>query len=397
MLIDSGFGLPFMMWGGGDGSSDFTNGPGPSGGFLSSTPMRSTSILSLVGPAPCLRYASRRTLHTTSRLSQSPSSPPTELKVPIALIAQLRKTRPVPMQLARTALSQNANNLQKALQWLESHSPSAKAEKLSSRTTSEGTIAISNLGGKRVSMIHLACETDFVARNEVFVGTAKGVAGTAAFLDVPGLTEEDRDKAKTLGQPREFPVDALLSAPLIGVSAEGSPLPNADGTTIQQALLSSLSSTGENLKLLRAISYAAPFPSNPVVRFVPGTYAHGGTGTEGRVGGLVVLSVKSQDTAKPMATLIHGPGGDKLDEGLNKLARDIARQVVGFPTKSIEKKVGVEEEETLLEQSFMMVGESDKVRDVLKRWGDKRGVCVTIVDMQRWSVGDDLCGGKEQV
>ena len=357
--------------------------------------MRATSVLLFLGPAPCSRYASLRTLHTTSRLSQS--APPTEPKVPITLIAQLRKTRPVPMQLARTALSSNNNDLQKALQWLESHSPSAKAEKLSSRTTSEGTIAISNLGGKRVSMIHLACETDFVARNEVFVGTAKGVAGTAAFLDVPGLTEEDRDKVKLLGQPREFPVDALLSAPLIGVSAEGSPSPNADGTTIQQALLSSLSSTGENLKLLRAISYAAPFPSNPVVRFVPGTYAHGGTGTEGRVGGLVVLSVKSRDETKPMATLIHGPGGDKLDEGLNKLARDIARQVVGFPTKSIEKKAGVEEEETLLEQSFMMVGESDKVKDVLERWGEERGVRVTIVGMQRWSVGDDLTGGEEQV
>jgi elongation factor Ts len=145
------------------------------------------------------------------------------------------------MQLARTALSQNNNDLSRALQWLESHSPSAKAEKLASRTTSEGTIAVSNLGGKRVSMIHLACETDFVARNEVFVGTAKGVAGTAAFLDVPGLTEDDRDKVKQSGQPRDFPVDALLSAPLIGVSAEGSPTPNAEGTTVQQTLLSSCS------------------------------------------------------------------------------------------------------------------------------------------------------------
>jgi len=353
--------------------------------------MRSTSVLALFGSTPCSRYTTLRSLSTSSRLSQTA---PAEPKVPIALVAQLRKTRPVPMNLARTALSQNNNDIQKALQWLESHSPSAKAEKLSSRTTSEGTIAVSNLGGKRVSMIHLACETDFVARNEVFVNTAKGVAGTAAFLDVPGLTEEDREKARVIGTPRDFPVDALLSAPLIGVSAEGSPTPNAEGTTIQQTLLSSLSSTGENLKLLRAISYACPFPSNPTTRFVPGTYAHGGTGTEGRVGGLVVLSVKSRDESKPMASLIHGPGGDKLDEGLNKLARDIARHVVGFPTKSIDKEAGVEEEETLLEQSFMMVGESDKVRDVLEKWGSERGVKVTIVGMKRWSVGDDLSGGE---
>lgn len=295
------------------------------------------------------------------------------------------------MSLARTALSENNNDMARALQWLETHSPAAKAEKLSTRTTSEGTIAVSNLGGKRVSMIHLACETDFVARNEVFVKTARGVAGTAAFLDVPGLTEADRAAQK--GSPKPFPSDALLSAPLIAVTAEGSPEPNPEGTTIQQALLSSLSSTGENLKLLRAVSYAAPFPSNPVTRYVPGTYAHGGTGNEGRVGGLVVLSVTSRDTEKPMASLIHGPGGDKLDEDLNKLARDVARQVVGFPTKAIEKTNGVEEEETLLEQSFMMLGESDKVRDVLEKWGEQRGVSVSVVGMRRWSVGDDLADG----
>ena len=294
------------------------------------------------------------------------------------------------MSLARTALSESNNDIQRALTWLESHSPDAKAEKLSTRTTSEGTIAVSNLGGKRVSMIHLACETDFVARNEVFVKTARGVAGTAAFLDVPGLTDNERGSTGATGIPREFPVDALLSAPLIAVSSEGSPEPNHEGTTIQQALLSSLSSTGENLKLLRAISFAAPFPSNPITRYVPGTYAHGGTGQEGRVGGLVVLNVVSRDNEKPMASLIHGPGGDVLDGDLNKLARDVARQVVGFPTKAIEKQNGVEEEETLLEQSFMMLGKNEKVKEVLESWGQERGVRVTVVGMKRWSVGDDL-------
>lgn len=296
------------------------------------------------------------------------------------------------MSLARTALQESNNDLARALAYLESHSPSAKADKLASRTTSEGTIAVSNLGGKRVSMVQLACETDFVARNEVFVNTARSIAGTSAFLDVPGLTEEARDAAKTKGQPNDFPVEALLSAPVIGVSSEGSPMPNAEGTTVQQSLMSSLSSTGENLKLLRAISYAAPFPSSPIIRYVPGAYAHGGTGTEGRVGGLVVLSVVSREEGKPMASLIHGPGGDKLDQELNKLARDVARQVVGFPTKAIEKAQGVEDEEALLEQSFMMLGESDKVRDVLEKWGEQRNVRLTVVGMQRWSVGDDLSG-----
>lgn len=352
----------------------------------------STSLFGLW--APCATSRGCSTLHLRSLHSSSCSFQSGSDKVPVSLIAQLRKTRAVPMSLARTALANSNHDIQRALAWLESHSPAEKAEKLASRTTSEGTIAVSNLGGKRVSMVHLACETDFVARNEVFVKTARGVAGTAAFLDVPGLTEEDRAAQNQKGSPRDFPVDALMSAPLIAVTSEGSPEPNPEGTTIQQALLSSLSSTGENLKLLRAVSFAAPFPSNPVTRYVPGTYAHGGTGSEGRVGGLVVLSVTSRDAEKPMASLIHGPGGDKLDEGLNKLARDVARQVVGFPTKAIEKQAGVEEEEALLEQSFMMLGRSEKVREVLEAWGEERGVRVSVVGMKRWSVGDDLPDGE---
>jgi elongation factor Ts len=43
----------------------------------------------------------------------------------------------------------------------------------------------------------------------------------------------------------------------------------------------------------------------------------------------------------------------------------------------------------------MMVGQSDKVRDVLEKWGEERGVKVTIVGMKRWSVGDDLSSGEE--
>jgi elongation factor Ts len=328
------------------------------------------------------------------------------------------------MSLARTALAENNNDLTRALQWLESHSPADKAAKLSSRTTSEGTIAVSVLGGKRVSMIHLACETDFVAKNQVFLNTAKGIAGTAAFLDVPEsdaahphLAQQSTAAMEGKSDPiQDFPIQALSSAPLIalpssadassssssgdqssptteGESSSAPPLP--EHVTVQQSLLSSLSSTGENLRLLRAISYAAPFPSNPIIRFIPGAYAHGGSGngSEGRIGGVVVLSVVSRDTEKPMASLIHGPGGDKLEQDLSRIARDVARQVVGFPTKVVSKdqaSEGVEPEEVLLDQQFMMIGEQRTVKEVMDTWGEERGVRLNVVGMRRWSVTDAL-------
>ncbi|OCF31077.1 elongation factor Ts, mitochondrial [Kwoniella heveanensis BCC8398] len=358
--------------------------------------------------------------HSARRLSISPAlfaeQAASKTKVPISLIASLRKEHPVPLATAREALERTNLDLNAALDYLRtstSANAEKKAAKVSGRSTNEGVIALSLLGGKRVSMIHLGCETDFVARNAVFLKTAKGVAETAAFLDVP--IEGDHEpsvtgNAKALEQSRtdpilDFPTESLLSAPLISMppsessssSSDSSPssstITSSEAQTIKQTLLSSLSQTGENLKLLRAVSFAAPFPSTPTVRFVPGAYAHGGTSDkEGKVGGIVVLAVSSADAERPIATIIHGPGGDQLEAEIGAFARTVARQVVGFPTKVIEKgDKAVDGEEVLLEQPFMMFnGDSRPVREVLQSWGKEKGLNVRVIGMRRWAVGDEV-------
>jgi elongation factor Ts len=251
-------------------------------------------------------------------------------------------------------------------------------------------------------MVHLGCETDFVARNEVFLKTARAIAGTAAFLDVP---EADPEGPKPGQDPiLDFPTSALLSAPLIALPPEGpdapsTPIPTTDVTTVQQTLLASLGQTGENLKLLRAISFAAPFPSSPLIRYVPGAYAHGGpTPAEGKVGGLVVLSVESAEAETPMATRIHGPGGDELEKDLLALARTVARQVVGFPTQAIRKgDRPLADEEVLEEQPGMMFASENKVGEVLAEWAKERGLKVNVVGMRRWAVADALDGAESAV
>ncbi|KAK8865998.1 hypothetical protein IAR55_001149 [Kwoniella newhampshirensis] len=388
-----------------------------------------------------IRTSFVRSLSTTSFLLAEPAPSNAgsngATKVPISLIASLRKIHPVPLAQAREALERSNLDLNSAIDYLQSAAGSSanaenKAAKVSGRSTNEGVIAISLLGGKRVGMIHLGCETDFVARNEVFLKTARGVAETTAFLDVPGSEEDGqhdhqhrKDSATVVAannamavvtenaKPRdpilEFPTDSLLSAPLIFLpqsdpsssSSSSTPIPTTDPQTIRQTLLSSLSQTGENLKLLRAVSFAAPFPSAPTVRFVPGAYAHGGpSDKEGKVGGIIVLSVTSMDKEKPIASMIHGPGGDALEKDLGDFARTIARQVVGFPTKAVQKgDSAVEDEEVLYEQPFMMFnGDDRKVKEVLEAWGKEKGVVVKVVGMRRWAVGDELApaeGNKE--
>lgn len=349
-------------------------------------------------PLALLRQQQRLLSTSVPALSTPPPA------VPVSLIASLRKLRPVPLSLAREALQRSNNNVDSALAYLDSSSSastSKKAEKVSGRSTSEGVIAISLLGGKRVGMVHVACETDFVARNDVFLKTSRSIAGTTAFLDVPGDREPPSASASAESDPiQDFPVSALMEAPIISlppsssdaVTANPDPTPTTDPTTISQSLLSTLSQTGENLRLLRAVSFAAPFPSSPLIRYVPGAYAHGGSSsTEGKVGGVVVISVQSRDSEKPMAARIHGAGGDELEKDLLALARTIARQVVGFPTTRISVGEGGEgEEEALLSQQAMMFGKQELVGQVLEEWGVEKGLKVDVVGFRRWSVGDDL-------
>lgn len=310
------------------------------------------------------------------------------VKVPVALIAKLRKEHPVPMSQAREALEKTNLDVAAAIAYLSSATSDAalkKAAKVADRATSEGTVAISVLGGRRVAMVQLACETDFVARNDVFLKAARGIAETAAFLDVPTEVE-----MVAVPEIQAFPNDALLSAPLISVPADGTTsAPSDEAQTVKQMLLASLSQTGENLKLVRAASFAAPFPSTPTTRLVPGAYTHGGTDTTGKVGGIVVLSVTGA-ADKPIAALIAAPEGAQLDTELQTLARSLARQVVGFPTKALSPGEGVEDEEALLTQTAMMLGSEQKVAEVVKAWGAERGVNVEVVDMRRWAVADAI-------
>lgn len=348
---------------------------------------------------PYTAIANRRFRHLHTSLAQWADTP----KTPVHLIATLRRACPVPIALAREALANSNDDLDRALAYIERSlsSSEAKAAKVSGRSTNEGTIAVSLLSGKRVSMIHLGCETDFVARNDVFLNTARGVAGTAAFLDVP--SDAGPPEPQLAVDPiQDFPTDALLSAPLIALppSDSSSPIPTHEPTTVRQTLLSALGSTGENLKLLRAVSFAAPFPSSPTIRFIPGCFAHGGPGdTEGKVGGIVVLSAISSVPERLIATLVHGPGGEDFDRDLSKLARTIARQVVGFPTRVISRKSkggdGVEDEEVLLEQPFMMMGQERRVGEVMDEWGQERGAKVSVVGMRRWAVSDVLGMGGD--
>lgn len=111
----------------------------------------------------------------------------------------------------------------------------------------------------------------------------------------------------------------------------------------------------------------------------------------------MVLSVEALEG--PIAGKIHGPGGEQLEAELATLARNVARQVVGFPTRAVRREgsdvEGLVSEEILLEQQAMMLGKMETVAEVLKSWSAERGLKVDVVGMRRWSVTDPV--GEEEM
>jgi len=67
-----------------------------------------------------------------------------------------------------------------------------KAGKKADRETKEGTIGVYlHSNGKIVSVVKLYCETDFVAKNEEFLGLAKDLAMQVAAMNPKAIRPED--------------------------------------------------------------------------------------------------------------------------------------------------------------------------------------------------------------
>lgn len=82
----------------------------------------------------------------------------------------------------------------------------AKMEERSERETSQGTLSTyKHHNGKLVSIVELLCETDFVAKNELFVGLANDLAMQVASMnpaDGNELKEQDyvKDPSKKISE-----------------------------------------------------------------------------------------------------------------------------------------------------------------------------------------------------
>lgn len=319
-------------------------------------------------------------------------------KASIKLVAELRKRTDVSLSKARDALTATDNNVTAALEWLQNDlavSGAQKAAKVQDRSTQEGLICVSVLSrgigsgpganGVRAAMVELNCETDFVGRGQLFAQLVGDITHTAAFISEPQGSE-------TFMRPCSL--DTLLGAPLLSLQNTNP----SSGSTVGSAIHDLIAKVGENVSLRRAISVVNdPMPiSQSTIGLRAMGYLHGSIDepSQGRIGSLALLALKSPELRAIIAS-------EAFRGDLEKLERSLARQIVGFDTRSIRSQSGSEDDTALYNQPFMMMAgapSDEAVRVVLERWAKERkmvtesddGSGVEVLEFAKWTVGEAL-------
>ncbi len=113
--------------------------------------------------------------------------------VDIELIKELRQKTFAPLKDCREVLEQANGDLEQAERLLREKG-ALKAASKSDRVTKEGVVLIKQEGDK-VAGLKLACETDFVAKNDTFIGLGRQILDELFKLDSLS-SYEDIDAAK---------------------------------------------------------------------------------------------------------------------------------------------------------------------------------------------------------
>ena len=129
---------------------------------------------------PRIAVVMRRAEALPTRLPPCPSKP-LPLLAPMAeisakLVKELRDKTGAGMMDCKKALAENAGDMTKASEWLRQKGI-ASAEKKAGRTAAEGAVGSYIHTGARVGvLVEVNCETDFVARGDLFQELLRNVA-----------------------------------------------------------------------------------------------------------------------------------------------------------------------------------------------------------------------------
>ena len=297
-------------------------------------------------------------------------------------VKELREKSGAGMLDCKKALSETGGDVELAVDWLRKKGLAAVAKK-AGRTASSGFIGIGRSEcGLNAALIEMNCETDFSARNDIFVdfvNTASTIAVAAKVGNADGLLDEH-------------------------YSSEGGLT-----VTVRDKVTSMIATIGENMNLRRTACLS-------VEQGLVATYMHMAAGGQPRLGKLGV-AVALQSAADPSAlealgrsVAMHIAAQAPLTLGIADLDHSVVEREKavlteqarssGKPEAAVEKIVEGRmrkyyEENCLLEQPFVMDGKV-KVKDLVAEAAKDLGTAVEVVGYSRMLLGDGLKGKEEE-
>jgi len=287
-------------------------------------------------------------------------------EVTAAMVKELRETSGAGMMDCKAALVENKGDLQAAQDWLRKKGLS-KAAKKAGRVAAEGLIGVQVAGTKGV-VVEVNSETDFVARNDLFQGLVKMIAGVAMAAGT------DVEKIKQT---------------------------KAGSITIGDSINDTIAKIGENMTLRRAAALA-------VGKGVVAYYVHNSVSDGlGKIGVLVALESPGKAdelmaigrqvamhvaSANPLAVDAAGVDPAVIKREKDILADKFRQQ--GKPENMIEKIVesGLKtfyKEQTLLDQPFIF-DDKKSVAQALKEAEGKVGGAIKIGGFVRYALGEGI-------
>jgi elongation factor Ts len=231
-----------------------------------------------------------------------------------AMVGELRAKTDAPMMECKKALTEADGDMSKAEEILRVKLGS-KASKAASRITAEGVVA-SYIAGNVGALIEVNCETDFVTKNEEFIGLANACA-------------------KLVAEKNPADVAALAALPL-------------DGKTVDEVRAALVGKIGENMSIRRFQRFAT---DGKLVSYLHGT----------RIGVMVEFTGADEQVGKDVAMHIAAMkpvslSADQVPAELIEKERSIASQKAaesGKPADIVAKMVDGTVQKFLKEVSLL--------------------------------------------
>lgn len=187
-------------------------------------------------------------------------------------VQELRERTGAGMMECKRALEETNGEMEKAIDLLRTKG-AAKAAKRAGRETREGAVgSYIHMGGRIGVLVELSCETDFVARNDMFQSLIKDLAMHIAAADplaidesgIPSeVAERERsiyvEQVKAEGKPEKI-WDKIVDGKMKKFYQERTllqqPFVKNPDITVQQLIAESAAKTGENIVVRRFVRYS---------------------------------------------------------------------------------------------------------------------------------------------